>query len=74
MPPSRGSRFQSPSAWHTPAYTKDRPWASGRLLDVVAARRTVALPELLDAVFAAVRGFSGGEQADEQTLLVARAL
>ena len=45
-----------------------------RLLEVVAARRTAALPELLDAVFAAVRAFSAGEQADDQTLLVARAL
>ena len=55
--------------------THEGPALGGRrLLDVVTARRTVALPELLDAVFAAVRGFSGGEQADEQTLLVARAL
>ena len=45
-----------------------------RLLEVVAARRAAALPELLDAVFAAVRVFSGDEQADDQTLLVARAL
>jgi sigma-B regulation protein RsbU (phosphoserine phosphatase) len=43
-----------------------------RLADAADEHRQAPLPELLDAVFASVRAFSAGEQADDQTLLVAR--
>jgi sigma-B regulation protein RsbU (phosphoserine phosphatase) len=47
-------------------------FGDARLLDVVASHRTAALQDLLDGVFAAVRAFGRGDQADDQTLLVAR--
>ena len=51
----------------------DREFGDERLLEIVAAFRAGPLPALLDAVFDAVRRFGGDEQADDQTLLVARA-
>jgi sigma-B regulation protein RsbU (phosphoserine phosphatase) len=51
----------------------DQEFGDERLLETVAAFRAGPLPELLDAVFDAVRRFGGGEQKDDQTLLVARA-
>ena len=51
----------------------DREFGDERLLETVAAFRAGPLAALLDAVFDAVRRFGGGEQADDQTLLVARA-
>ena len=51
----------------------DQEFGDERLLDTAAAFRAGPLPELLDAVFDAVRRFGGAEQKDDQTLLVARA-
>jgi sigma-B regulation protein RsbU (phosphoserine phosphatase) len=48
-------------------------FGEGRLVDSVRAHRQARLPDLLDAVFTAVRAFSAGEQADDQTLVVGRA-
>jgi sigma-B regulation protein RsbU (phosphoserine phosphatase) len=45
-----------------------------RLIGTVESVRARPLPEVLDAVYSAVRRFSVGEQADDQTLLVARSL
>ena len=47
-------------------------FGEGRLLEVATAYRAAPVPDLLDAVYAAVNAFSGGEQADDQTLLIAR--
>ncbi|MCG6928630.1 MAG: SpoIIE family protein phosphatase [Acidobacteria bacterium] len=43
-----------------------------RLADTIEAHRDDDLEELLDAVFAEVHRFSAGEQADDQTMVVAR--
>jgi sigma-B regulation protein RsbU (phosphoserine phosphatase) len=51
----------------------DNEFGDERLLETVAAFRAGPLPELLDVAFDAVRRFGNGEQADDQTLLVARA-
>jgi sigma-B regulation protein RsbU (phosphoserine phosphatase) len=51
----------------------DREFGDERLLETVAAFRAGPLAALLDAVFDAVRRFGGSSQADDQTLLVARA-
>jgi sigma-B regulation protein RsbU (phosphoserine phosphatase) len=47
-------------------------FGEGRLLEVATAYRAAPVSDLLDAVYAAVNAFSGGEQADDQTLLIAR--
>jgi serine phosphatase RsbU (regulator of sigma subunit) len=52
----------------------EQEFGEHRLAETVVAHRARPLPELLDAVYGAVRRFSVGEQADDQTLLVARAL
>ena len=41
-------------------------------MEIAGAHRAEPLPDLLDAVFAEVRAFSAGDQADDQTLVVAR--
>jgi serine phosphatase RsbU (regulator of sigma subunit) len=52
----------------------DQEFGEQRLVETVVAHRAEPLPDLLEALYVAVRRFSGGEQADDQTLLVARAL
>ncbi|HXY40059.1 MAG TPA: PP2C family protein-serine/threonine phosphatase, partial [Vicinamibacteria bacterium] len=47
-------------------------FGEARLAEAARLHRERPLEELLDEVFAAVRRFSGGEQADDQTLVVAR--
>jgi sigma-B regulation protein RsbU (phosphoserine phosphatase) len=47
-------------------------FGEGRLAWTVEAHRDRELGALLDAVFGEVRRFSGGEQADDQTMLIAR--
>ena len=45
-----------------------------RLADIVRAMRGAPLEELADSVYEAVRRFSHGEQADDQTLVLARVI
>jgi serine phosphatase RsbU (regulator of sigma subunit) len=52
---------------------REREFGDARLAEAVAACRERSVPEILDAVYAAVRRFSSGEQADDQTLVIARA-
>lgn len=52
---------------------REQEFGDARLAEAVAACRERSVPEILDAAFAAVRAFSAGEQADDQTLVVARA-
>jgi sigma-B regulation protein RsbU (phosphoserine phosphatase) len=47
-------------------------FGESRLVAVLQEHRSTPLDELLSAVLARVREFSGSEQADDQTLLVAR--
>jgi serine phosphatase RsbU (regulator of sigma subunit) len=47
-------------------------FGESRLVDVLERHRAAPLDELLSAVLARVREFSGSEQEDDQTLLVAR--
>jgi sigma-B regulation protein RsbU (phosphoserine phosphatase) len=52
----------------------EQEFGEARLLETVAARRAEPLGDLLDGVYAAVRGFGGSDQADDQTLVLARGL
>jgi serine phosphatase RsbU (regulator of sigma subunit) len=52
---------------------REEEFGERRLVETVRAHRTEALPDLLEAVFAGVRRFSTGGQADDQTLVVGRA-
>jgi phosphoserine phosphatase RsbU/P len=45
-----------------------------RLCSLMAANRDLPLGELVDVTIAAVRTFSGAEQEDDQTIVVARCL
>ena len=52
----------------------EEEYGEDRLLDVVAAHRGHAVPELLATLQASVQQFAGAVQSDDLTLLVARAL
>ena len=49
-------------------------FGEGRLTDVLAANRDLPVPGLLARLIASVQEFSGREQGDDLTLVVARAV
>ena len=54
------------------ADAQDEEFGERRLVEAAGAHRAEPLPGLLEAVFAEVRRFSLGDQADDQTLVIAR--
>ena len=56
------------------ADAQDEEFGEWRLVETAGAHRAEPLPDLLEAVFAEVRRFSLGDQADDQTLVIARGL
>ena len=53
---------------------EEEEYGEDRLRDAVAARRSLAVPDLLAALQTSVQQFAGAVQSDDLTLLVARAM